>query len=160
MQRTDPRFQKEQDTLKAMIGIYCGDQHAGHDPGQHLGATSAKDGVPDVPCHGRDGSRKVPESVRGPADRSKGRQAKGPRSLCAECTNLLDYALQRLEKCPFGSDKPKCSACTVHCYRKERREKIREVMRYAGPRMVTRHPVMTARHVWDGMVHRTERRES
>ena len=36
--------------------------------------------------------------------------------LCVECTDLLGYALQRLERCQFGEDKPFCVKCTVHCY--------------------------------------------
>jgi hypothetical protein len=31
------------------------------------------------------------------------------------------------------------------------REKIREVMRYAGPRMIYRHPIMAVFHLIDGM---------
>ncbi|MDR2525428.1 MAG: nitrous oxide-stimulated promoter family protein, partial [Oscillospiraceae bacterium] len=32
------------------------------------------------------------------------------------------------------------------CYRADMREKIRAVMRYAGPRMLLHHPVMAIRH--------------
>ena len=52
--------------------------------------------------------------------------------------------------CPFGEGKTTCARCPVHCYRKDMREKIRQVMRYSGPRMVYRHPVMAARHLMDG----------
>ena len=48
----------------------------------------------------------------------------------------------------FGPDKPVCSKCPVHCYRPELRERIRGVMRYAGPRMLYRHPVLALRHQW------------
>jgi hypothetical protein len=67
--------------------------------------------------------------------------------LCPECTELLGYAEQRLEKCPFGSDKGPCSKCRVHCYKPQFRARIQAVMRYAGPRMLTKHPVMGLRHV-------------
>ena len=40
-----------------------------------------------------------------------------------------------------------CSACKVHCYRPEMREKIRAVMRWAGPRMLFVHPVLAVRHL-------------
>ena len=40
-----------------------------------------------------------------------------------------------------------CSACKVHCYSKEMQEKIREVMKYAGPRMLFVHPLLAIRHV-------------
>ena len=77
--------------------------------------------------------------------------------LCADCTALQDYALQRLEKCTFGADKPKCSACPIHCYKPDMREAIRAVMAYAGPRMLLRHPVLAAQHVADGLRHRRGR---
>lgn len=73
--------------------------------------------------------------------------------LCPECRELLDYATRRLEKCPLKSNKPKCSACPVHCYKPAMREKIREVMRYAGPRMLYRHPVLAGRHYLTGGSH-------
>ena len=39
-----------------------------------------------------------------------------------------------------------CSACKVHCYKPALREKIRAVMRWYGPRMLTVHPVLALRH--------------
>lgn len=71
--------------------------------------------------------------------------------VCQACRELLDYASQRLEKCPFGEEKPKCSQCTVHCYKPDMRERVREVMRFAGPRMLTRHPVMAIQHLVQGV---------
>lgn len=41
-----------------------------------------------------------------------------------------------------------CSACKIHCYRAHRREQIRQVMCYSGPRMLLHHPLMTLRHLW------------
>lgn len=71
----------------------------------------------------------------------------GGTQLCEECAQLWDYAEERLAKCPFGIEKPTCQNCTVHCYKPEMRQQIREVMRYAGPRMIWRHPVMAIRHL-------------
>lgn len=71
---------------------------------------------------------------------------RGQEALCAECRELLEYAHQRLDKCPFGNEKPKCSWCTVHCYQPGMRGRIKSVMSYAGPRMAFRHPVMTLMH--------------
>jgi len=68
-------------------------------------------------------------------------------SLCEECSQLWDYADERLNKCPFGIDKPTCQNCTVHCYKPEMRQRIKEVMRYAGPRMIWHHPVLAIRHL-------------
>jgi len=68
--------------------------------------------------------------------------------LCPDCKQLEDYAHKRLEHCRFGEEKPACEKCPVHCYKPECREKIREVMRFAGPRMVFFHPVEAVRHLW------------
>ncbi len=67
--------------------------------------------------------------------------------LCPECQELKDYCRYRLSLCPWGDKKPFCSNCPIHCYNKEHREKIREVMRFSGPRMLFHHPVLAIRHV-------------
>lgn len=67
--------------------------------------------------------------------------------LCDECAGLLAYAQQRISHCPFGTDKPVCNQCTVHCYQPEMRARIQEVMRFAGPRMIRRHPMLAIRHL-------------
>jgi hypothetical protein len=77
------------------------------------------------------------------------RHANG-HGLCAECQALLGYARQCLQKCPFQEGKTTCARCPVHCYRRDMRAQIRAVMRYAGPRMLYRHPIMTVQHVMDG----------
>lgn len=71
--------------------------------------------------------------------------------LCAECQQFLDYASVRLERCRFGPEKPTCAKCPVHCYQRERREQVRVIMRYAGPRMLWERPLMTLRHWLDGI---------
>jgi hypothetical protein len=78
----------------------------------------------------------------------RGRHAAGA-TLCPECQSLLEYAGVRLERCRFGSEKPTCVRCPVHCYQRERREQIRSVMRYSGPRMLWQHPVLSLRHWLD-----------
>ena len=67
--------------------------------------------------------------------------------ICDDCAALNAYAQMRSDKCPFMETKTFCSNCRVHCYKPEMREKIREVMRFSGPRMLTVHPVMALRHV-------------
>lgn len=67
--------------------------------------------------------------------------------LCAECTDLLAYAERRVEACPHGQDdKPSCGVCTIHCYDRVNRERIRAVMRWAGPRMLLHHPWLALLH--------------
>lgn len=76
------------------------------------------------------------------------KQHKTPQGkLCADCGQLHDYAMMRIDKCPFMETKTFCSACRVHCYRPEMREKIRAVMRWAGPRMLPTHPILSVKHV-------------
>lgn len=75
------------------------------------------------------------------------RKKHGGKTLCPDCAALEAYARQRSDKCPFMETKTFCSNCKVHCYRKDMREKIWEVMRFAGPRMIFHHPVMAVRHV-------------
>jgi len=70
--------------------------------------------------------------------------------LCAECRALADYAAKRLALCPYGADKPTCVNCRIHCYGTRQREQVRDMMRYAGPRMMLRHPVLAVMHVVDG----------
>ncbi len=100
MKQKNPRMNREEKTVTAMIALYCRKQH-----------------------------------------RNKG--------LCAECRELAEYARERLLKCPFQEGKTVCSKCTVHCYKPAMREKVRTVMRYSGPRMIYRHPVIAIRHIMD-----------
>jgi len=67
--------------------------------------------------------------------------------LCDSCAVLLDYSLKRIDHCQWGTNKPACSQCPIHCYQQEMREQIRTVMRYAGPRMVWHHPYLAAIHL-------------
>jgi hypothetical protein len=72
------------------------------------------------------------------------------RALCRDCREFLDYAERRLDKCPYGKDKPTCSNCPIHCYKPAQRELAREIMSYAGPRMMLRHPLLAIAHLIDG----------
>lgn len=71
------------------------------------------------------------------------------KELCSECQTLHNYAMLRSDKCPFMEIKTFCSNCKVHCYKSDMREKIREVMRFSGPRMIFHHPIMAIRHVYE-----------
>lgn len=70
--------------------------------------------------------------------------------LCEECRKLLDYADARIDKCVFGARKSTCAKCAIHCYKKDARERIKEVMRHAGPKMAYKHPVLSLLHFLDG----------
>ena len=69
---------------------------------------------------------------------------------CPECEAFLDYAEVRLDKCPYGAEKPTCANCPVHCYKPHYRAQAKQIMRYAGPRMLLRHPLLTIAHYLDG----------
>jgi predicted amidophosphoribosyltransferase len=75
--------------------------------------------------------------------------AHGTAGTCDECRQFLDYAEQRLEKCPYGEGKPTCAKCPIHCYKPAPREQARVIMRYAGPRMTFRHPWLAVTHLLD-----------
>jgi Nitrous oxide-stimulated promoter len=67
--------------------------------------------------------------------------------LCGGCKKLYNYAEKKIRKCTFGVNKPVCAECTVHCFKPEMRSQIREVMRFAGPGMTLRHPVLALHHL-------------
>lgn len=88
-------------------------------------------------------ARTIEAMVRIYCQRKHGRR----RELCADCSDLLEYAFLRLEKCPFQEDKSTCANCKVHCYKPDRREQIRDVMRFSGPHMLYRHPYLAFMHL-------------
>ena len=77
-------------------------------------------------------------------------QHQSQAGLCPDCQQLIDYALARLWRCPFQENKTTCAQCEVHCYSPAMRQKIRAVMRYAGPRMLYHHPILAVLHLLDG----------
>ncbi|MDT3700994.1 MAG: nitrous oxide-stimulated promoter family protein [Thermincola sp.] len=71
--------------------------------------------------------------------------------LCSSCQELYQYALQRLDRCKFQENKPTCEKCPIHCYRKDMRQQVREAMKYAGSRMIFKHPVAAIYHIVDNL---------
>jgi hypothetical protein len=74
------------------------------------------------------------------------RHKEGNKTLCHSCSELLDYAFTRLERCRYGKKKPSCKTCPTHCYSPEMRNNIRKVMRYSGPRMFLYAPYTAIKH--------------
>ena len=70
---------------------------------------------------------------------------------CADCSELSNYALARLDRCPFEDKKPTCAKCPIHCYNADMKARIKEVMRYSGPRMLQRHPLLAIMHQLDSL---------
>jgi hypothetical protein len=71
----------------------------------------------------------------------------------------MRYATERLNHCRFAPAKPTCKNCPAHCYRKAEKEQIKQVMRYAGPRMLLYHPWLTLRHLADGIWKNSNQRD-
>lgn len=69
------------------------------------------------------------------------------KELCSECDELFEYAKQRIDRCPKKETKTFCSSCSIHCYKPDMRQKIKTVMKYAGPRMLYKNPVLALAHV-------------
>lgn len=63
------------------------------------------------------------------------------------CADNHDAAALRTERCRKMDVKTSCDECEHHCYKPEERERIRAVMRYAGPRMLKKHPLAAIRHL-------------
>ena len=68
--------------------------------------------------------------------------------LCEECQKVWQYAEHRIDVCPHMESKTFCSVCKTHCYAPTYREKIREIMRYGGPRMLFVSPIQVVRHMY------------
>ncbi|WP_081580526.1 MULTISPECIES: nitrous oxide-stimulated promoter family protein [unclassified Dehalobacter] len=68
---------------------------------------------------------------------------------CEDCERLYKYSSKKIEQCMFGENKPVCARCKIHCYKLEMRVEIKKVMRYSGPRMLFKHPILTLYHIID-----------
>lgn len=84
----------------------------------------------EVYCAGRHG-----QAERNPFELPAGM---GERRLCRECAMFMEYAIVKRMKCPLEAEKPSCKHCRIHCYGKGQREKVREIMAYAGKRLMLR----------------------
>lgn len=74
----------------------------------------------------------------------KKHQHKG--ALCQECQELLEYAHKRLTFCKFGDEKTACGKCPIRCYKKDMKIKVKEVMRFSGPRLLIYRPIEFIKH--------------
>ncbi|MGA1826447.1 MAG: nitrous oxide-stimulated promoter family protein [bacterium] len=72
-------------------------------------------------------------------------------NVCPECYSIMHYAKERIDSCILKEKKTTCAQCPVHCYKPTMRKKMKEVMRYAGPRMLYKHPFLTILHIFDGL---------
>lgn len=71
----------------------------------------------------------------------------GTVRLCRECGYLMGYAAKKRLACPLEGNKPSCRRCRIHCYGEREQRSIRQVMAYAGKRMIMRGRVDYLWHV-------------
>ena len=107
--KLDRKKAKELRVLGDFIALYCREHHRGEER---------------APFRFRD------DRLRDTLD------GKSPE-LCRECARLLNHGAAKLLLCPYDP-KPACRKCPTHCYAPGYRERVREVMRFSGPRMVRR----------------------
>lgn len=69
------------------------------------------------------------------------------KQLCADCQALLDYSKLRTSKCPHMQTKTFCAFCKTPCYKPDMKQKMREVMRFSGPRTIFYHPISAIKHL-------------
>ena len=84
-----------------------------------------------VYCHAKHSDRELVELKGFDLKELTGKELE----LCPECAKLLAHAFVKRSHCP-RDPKPQCKHCPTHCYQKVYREKIREVMRFSGTRML------------------------
>lgn len=104
---SDPVLRKDLRVLASFIEVYCWHKHKGR----------ARQAVEHAGVE-------FAELIDRPAP-----------ALCQECAKLLAHAFVKRMTCPLDP-KPACKHCPTHCYHPAYREKIREVMRYTGTRLV------------------------
>lgn len=64
---------------------------------------------------------------------------------------LLGYVKKRLNACPFKDEKSFCSSCKIHCYKQDKRDEIKKVMTYVGPRLIYLRPKLFFCHLLEGL---------
>jgi len=81
-------------------------------------------------------------------------------SLCPDCIVIRDYALKRLENCPYQEKKPVYGKCGLNCYSKKFRDKAEKLFMYSGPRMFLHHPIFGIQHICDSFKNNSEIKKS
>ena len=71
---------------------------------------------------------------------------------CQICSRLEEYANMKIDRCPLGDSGISCSSCRVHCYGESERSLIKEVMKYAGPGIFLKSPLLTLRYFMNNLM--------
>lgn len=77
----------------------------------------------------------------------RGNKHKHTDRMCKQCGIMLEYSKDKLYKCKYADAKPTCRKCPVHCYSKEKRLMIKQIMRYSGPFMILYHPLLAFKYI-------------
>lgn len=87
-----------------------------------------------VYCHAKHDVRNIGEIELQPELQPRpGRKS----TICRECSDLLEHGIRKRTLCPLDP-KPSCKKCHIHCYGKEYRQKIREIMSFSGRKLLLR----------------------
>lgn len=66
---------------------------------------------------------------------------------CRSCQDFINYAAKKLDRCVYGQNKPACKQCPIHCYKPAEKQLAQRIMRYAGPKMLFKHPILAIKHL-------------
>ncbi len=69
------------------------------------------------------------------------------RELCDECKEVLNCSLKRIDNCQFMETKTFCSNCKAPCYSPKMKEKVKQIMKFSGPRILFHHPLLVISHM-------------
>ncbi|MGO8684752.1 MAG: nitrous oxide-stimulated promoter family protein [Thermoleophilia bacterium] len=80
---------------------------------------------------------------------ARGSQVAAPATLCPDCAALAIVCAGALEHCPYGANKPVCATVRCTAISPPGGKKSPRSLRYAGPRMLRRHPLLAVAHLRD-----------
>ncbi|WP_455520983.1 nitrous oxide-stimulated promoter family protein [Parvimonas micra] len=69
------------------------------------------------------------------------------RELCDECKEVLNYSLKRIDNCQCVETKLFCSSCKFSLYSPRDKEKVKQIMKFSGPRILFHHPLLVISHM-------------
>lgn len=90
----------------------------------------------------------------------KNSQKNSSENLCEECNEILEYAYKKIDHCRQKENKTFCSVCKTHCYAPNMQEKIRQVMKFSGPRMLIYNPKLAISHIFYTLKHKSKKEKS
>ena len=61
--------------------------------------------------------------------------------------DVLNYSLNRIDNCKYMETKTFCSNCKAPCYSPKMKEKVKQIMKFSGPRILFHHPLLVISHM-------------